>query len=199
MNPWPPKRPLFPEDILLGAACLIFLVVVAVDIAVLTSPRAPSNAAQVSTATTTRGAMSDAALSPAATAIKAPSPQATAQPSTSHTQPASPPQPTQPPATNPTQSTPPTQPPSQPSPSPCANAVNGNPWCYTFSGPMARQVITNPPAQFCDGQYFSCVSDFWTADRGYVVECANGLYSHSGGVSGACSRDGSVAATLYQQ
>ena len=33
--------------------------------------------------------------------------------------------------------------------------------------------------------------------NGYVVECANGEYSHSGGVSGACSRDGGVAAILY--
>jgi hypothetical protein len=30
-----------------------------------------------------------------------------------------------------------------------------------------------------------------------VVECANGLYSHSGGVRGACSRDGGVARILY--
>lgn len=200
MNRWPPRR-LFPEDILLIGACLIFLVVIAVDIAVLSAHGAPSSAAQVWTTPTAKpGAMSDAAISPTATAFPSPSPQATSTSPTSHAQPASPPQPTQPPASQPTQAPQPnpTQPPAQPSPSPCANAVNGNPWCYTFSGPMAHQVIYNPNAAFCDGQYFTCVSDFWTADRGYVVECANGVYSHSGGVSGACSRDGGVSATLYQ-
>src|SRR5205823_3014390 len=45
--------------------------------------------------------------------------------------------------------------------------------------------------------YFSCVSTFWTATRGYVAECANGEYTHSAGVSGACSRDGGVSRTLY--
>ncbi|SRR5579875_1004172 len=205
MNIWPPKRPLFPEDILLGAAVLIFLVVIGVDIVVLAAPGRASNAAQVSMTATTQGGMGDLAISPTATVIPSPSSQATPTSPTSHAQPAAPPQPTQPPVSQPPASQPtqapqpqPTQPPAQPSPSPCSGAVNGNPWCYTFSGPMAHQVIYNPNADFCDSGYFACVSDFWTADRGYVVQCGNGVYSHSGGVQGACSRDKGVAATLYQ-
>ena len=71
-------------------------------------------------------------------------------------------------------------------------AVNNNPWCYNFThGPL----IKHPHSAFC--RYFSCVSDFWKATRGYVVECWNGKYSHSGGVRGVCSRDKKVRRTLY--
>ncbi len=85
----------------------------------------------------------------------------------------------------------PTQPPA---PTQQPTGVNGNPWGYNFT-PGTK--ITNPPADFCSGQYFTCVSTFWTATNGYVVECGNGVYSHSGGVRGACSRDGGVLQTLY--
>jgi hypothetical protein len=40
------------------------------------------------------------------------------------------------------------------------------------------------------------VITFWTATRGYVVQCASGKWSHSGGVSGACSSNGGVARML---
>lgn len=79
-----------------------------------------------------------------------------------------------------------------PTPAPHCVAVNNNPWCYNFT---PGNLITNPPSAFCN--YFTCVSTFWTANHGYVAECANGSYTHSGGVSGACSRDGGVSQTLY--
>ncbi|MEO8956938.1 MAG: hypothetical protein ABI396_04145 [Ktedonobacteraceae bacterium] len=88
----------------------------------------------------------------------------------------------------------PTQPIQRPTPTPTPHcvAVNNNPWCYNFT---PGNLITNPPSAFCS--YFTCVSTFWTANHGYVAECANGSYTHSGGVSGACSRDGGVANMLY--
>ena len=85
----------------------------------------------------------------------------------------------------------PTQPPQPTQPPP--TGTNGNPWGFNF---VTGNLIYSPPSAFC-GQYFSCVSTFWTATHGYVVECANGLYSHSGGVRGACSRDGGPSAILY--
>ena len=71
-------------------------------------------------------------------------------------------------------------------------AINNNPWCYNFSHGTR---IYHPQRAFCS--YFACVSDFWRATRGYVVECWNGKYSHSGGIRGVCSRDKGVRRTLY--
>lgn len=91
---------------------------------------------------------------------------------------------------------PPTQPPAPtPTPTPVHTGVNGNPWGYDFNA-SGGSLIYNPDAGFC-GQYFTCVSTFWTATNGYVVECADTHYSHSGGVKGACSRNGGVAQALY--
>ena len=104
--------------------------------------------------------------------------------------------PTQPPAPTsvPTQTPIPTFVPTQaPAPTQPPTGTNGNPWGYSFA---PGTLIYSPVAAFC-GQYFSCVSTFWTATRGYVVECVNGLYSHSGGIRGACSHDGGPAAILY--
>jgi hypothetical protein len=74
--------------------------------------------------------------------------------------------------------------------------VNGNPWNYSFDA-TGGQLLYSPVPGFCAGQYFQCVSDFWERSNGYVVECRNGLYSHSGGIQGACSRDGGVWRPLY--
>src|SRR5205823_639488 len=68
-----------------------------------------------------------------------------------------------------------------PTPTHCVG-VNNNPWCYDFN---PGKSIYAPPSAFCD--YFTCVSTFWTATNGYVAECVDGHYTHSGGVSGACS------------
>ncbi|GEM_PF-1357979 len=74
------------------------------------------------------------------------------------------------------------------------SAVNGNPWCYNF---LHGTLIYQAPRTFC--HYFKCVSDFWQADRGYVVECQNGRYSHFGGIPRACRDDGGVRRALHQR
>ncbi len=89
----------------------------------------------------------------------------------------------------------PTPKPTQPQPTPCSG-VNCNPWGYNFTPP--GNLIYNPPANFC--QYFPCITSFWESDDpgdGYVVQCADGLFSQSGGERGACSRHGGVSRPLY--
>jgi hypothetical protein len=87
-----------------------------------------------------------------------------------------------------------TPPPPPPPPAAGTCGAPSNPWGYNFCG--RGSYITNPPADFCS-YFYPCVSTFWTATRGYVVECASGSWSHSGGVSGACSKNGGVARILY--
>jgi hypothetical protein len=77
------------------------------------------------------------------------------------------------------------QPTATPKPSCIAGAVNCNPWGYNFSH---GSVIYNPPGSFCD--YFNCIASFWTSTNGYVEECQDRTYSHSGGRSGSCSHHG---------
>jgi hypothetical protein len=61
-----------------------------------------------------------------------------------------------------------------------------NPWNYNFCG---GGTISAPPATFCD--YFSpCIASFWSSAKGYVEECRDGSYSHSGGRQGSCSSHG---------
>jgi hypothetical protein len=50
----------------------------------------------------------------------------------------------------------------------------------------------DPPDDFCD--LASCVPNFDTG-RGYVVQCADGQYSKTGGLSGSCSNHGGNART----
>jgi hypothetical protein len=71
-------------------------------------------------------------------------------------------------------------------------AINGNPWWYNFT---PGHLIYRPASAFC--RYFSCVSTFWTSSNGYVAECVDGKYTHSGSVSGACSRNGGILRSLY--
>ena len=71
--------------------------------------------------------------------------------------------------------------------------VNHNPWWYNFTPP--GNLIYHPASAFC--KYFGCVSTFWTSTNGYVAECVDGKYTHSGGISGACSRNGGVLRPLY--
>jgi cytoskeletal protein RodZ len=122
-------------------------------------------------------------IPPTPTPLPTPIPQPTQAP-------ASQPQPTQPPAPQPQ----PTQAPApQPTQAPAATGVNGNPWGYDFNS--SGTLLTAPNPAFC--QYFRCVTTFWTKTNGYVVQCNNGSFSHSGGVSGACSRDGGEGQALY--
>lgn len=61
-----------------------------------------------------------------------------------------------------------------------------NPWGYNFCG--RGSFIGSPPADFCD--YFDCIASFWENTRGYVMQCEDHTYSHSGGRSGSCSHHG---------
>lgn len=89
----------------------------------------------------------------------------------------------------------PTQPPADTAPTQpvASDAVNGNPWGYNFTHGTR---IYAPADGFCN--YFACVTTFTTSANGYVVECVNGKYSHSGGQKGVCSRDGGWWRDLLQ-
>jgi hypothetical protein len=67
-----------------------------------------------------------------------------------------------------------------------------NPWGYNFCG---GNFITAPPPNFCS--YFACIPSFWNQTKGYVDECLDGKYSHSGGRQGACSYHGGESRPLY--
>ncbi len=119
------------------------------------------------------------------TPTDAPTATPTLQPTVIPTQAAQPtPHPTRPPVPTPTR-------PPAPTPTHCVG-VNNNPWCYDF---RPGNLIYNPPSAFCN--YFICVSTFWTANHGYVAECADTHFTHSGGVGGACSHNGGVLRPLY--
>lgn len=96
------------------------------------------------------------------------------------------------PTTMPTQAPVATQPPA-PTATPVPTGLYGNPWGYNLTAPGNE--IYNPPATICN--YFPCIKSFWTSTNGYVDECMDGMYSHSGGVTGACSRHGGEAQPLY--
>ena len=68
-----------------------------------------------------------------------------------------------------------------------------NPWHYSFCGSL---VIYSPPTNFCS--YFHCIPSFWRSTNGYVVQCADLLFSHSGGRQGACSSHGGEYRILYR-
>lgn len=175
-----------------GWGCLGFLIVFALcSMCSGISNAIAGNTSSVATATPdtslTQLAYGNATVDSAATSIAqdtAPTP--TAQPIVAPTRA---PAPTQVPAA-PTHAAQPT-----PAPKPSCNAVNNNPWCYNFS---PGKLITNPPADFCS--YFNCIASFVSADDpdgGYIVECADGTYSQSGGESGSCSHHGGNLRPLY--
>lgn len=68
-----------------------------------------------------------------------------------------------------------------------------NPWCYTTQG---GSLIYDAPLTFCS--LFDCISSFWDSTNGYIIQCANGEYSHPGGVQGSCSYNGGNARPLYR-
>jgi len=75
--------------------------------------------------------------------------------------------------------------PTQPAAAPPVSNTCGapaNPWGYNFCG---GSFISSPPSNFC--AYFICIPSFWKSTNGYVEQCADGMYSHSGGRSGSCS------------
>ena len=66
-----------------------------------------------------------------------------------------------------------------------------NPWGFEFTG---SRLVYRPPGDFCS--YFACITSFWSG-RGYVVQCVDGWFSRSGGISGACSYHGGESRPLY--
>lgn len=74
------------------------------------------------------------------------------------------------------------------------NGVCPNPWGYTLGGASQATQVTNPPPTFCE--YFPCIPNFWNG-HGSVLECGDGLYSHSGNIQGACSGHNGYIAYLY--
>jgi len=79
---------------------------------------------------------------------------------------------------------------AQPTKTPCADPCN--PWGYNFS---CCNYIYSPPSNFCS--YFNCIPSFWNQTNGYVEECQDATFSHSGGVSGSCSHHGGNWRPLY--
>ena len=104
---------------------------------------------------------------------KAPAPKATAKPT---------PNPTPKPTPRPT-----------PKPTAKPTGVFGNPWGYDFK---PGNTISNPPDAFCE--YFDCIPSFWDSTNGYVVQCEDSTFSHSGGRQGVCSHHGGYRRTLFR-
>jgi hypothetical protein len=88
--------------------------------------------------------------------------------------------PTEPPTAAPT-----ARPTAVPTKAPDTCGAPSNPFGYNFCG---GSLIDSPPSSFCD--YFNCIPSFWESTKGYVDQCNDGTYSHSGGRSGACSDHG---------
>lgn len=85
-------------------------------------------------------------------------------------------------------------PPPPPPPPPSTCGAPANPWGYNFCG---GNVIYSPPGNFCS--YFNCIASFWKSILGYVDECNDGTYSHSGGRQGACSYHRGEMRPLYSR
>lgn len=116
----------------------------------------------------------------APTATPTPTPHPTSTPTATPTPPPPPPPPTAPPTAAPT-----------PPPVNLCGAPS-NPWNYNFCG---GGLIYSPDPSFCN--YFQCIPSFWQSTNGYVDQCNDGMYSHSGGRSGACSYHGGEKRPLY--
>jgi hypothetical protein len=135
-------------------------------------------------------AQGPASMKPASSASPATAQTAAASPS-----PSPPPSPSPSPkasvAAAPVAAPPPPPQPPPPAPKDTCGAP-ANPWGYNF---CSGNLIYSPPANFC--QYFSCIKSFWTYTSGYVDQCNDGMYSHSGGRQGACSQHGGEKRPLY--
>ena len=81
-----------------------------------------------------------------------------------------------------------------PAPAPSTTCgAPANPWGYNFCGNGTR--VRTPDPSLCS--YFQCIPSFWKQTNEYVAQCRDGLLSHSGGVSGACSGHHGEAQPLY--
>ncbi|WP_236023008.1 hypothetical protein [Dictyobacter formicarum] len=180
----------------IGCGALVFLMLCScVSLAAVASPANTSTTKvtqnSVVTTTATHAVVKPTpTVQPTATPTPKPTPTPSPTPTPTPTPtpvPTQAPQPTQPPVPQPTQ--PPAPQPTQP---PVVTGVNGNPWGYDFN---PGNYIYNPPANFC--AYFACVGDFWSKTRGYVEECQDDTFSHSGGIRGSCSYHGGNLRPLY--
>jgi hypothetical protein len=95
--------------------------------------------------------------------------------------------------TTPTSATAPKAPPAPPPGSSLCGAP-ANPWNFGFCS--GGSTISNPPNDFC--VYFHCIDSFWKNTNGYVMECKDQMFSHSGGVQGSCSYHGGNNRPLKQ-
>ena len=161
----------------IGGGAAAFVVAIAVAIAAIGSagtsnaPSSRPNTAQLpSQAASQSPTPSAAAAQLQASPEASPSPVASPSPSPS-------PQPT--PKASPVAAP---KPPPPPPPSTCG--APANPWGYNF---CSGSVIYSTPATFCS--YFACIANFPNGS-GYVMECSDGTYSRSGGISGSCSHHG---------
>jgi hypothetical protein len=102
------------------------------------------------------------------------------------------PSPSPSPAPKPSPSPVPTRVAPPPPPPPTTCGAPANPWGYNF---CSGDLIYSPPSTFCS--YFPCIASFWKSTNGYVDECNDGKYSHSGGRQGACSYHGGEMRPLY--
>jgi len=82
----------------------------------------------------------------------------------------------------------------KPAPPKSTCGAPANPLGYNFCG---GKFIYSPAATICN--YFKCIPSFWTSVKGYVDECRDGFYSHSGGRQGACSYHGGELRPLYSR
>jgi hypothetical protein len=73
----------------------------------------------------------------------------------------------------------------------CGQAIE-DPWGLTFCS--SGDLIKKGPSSFCD--VFACIPEFWLGP-GYMVQCADGLFSHSGGYGGACYFHRGIKHILY--
>jgi hypothetical protein len=74
------------------------------------------------------------------------------------------------------------------------SSYRNNPWDYTFTN--TGKPLFKPNTAICN--YLACIPSFWTSTNSYVDECADGMFSHSGGVQGACSHHGGEATVVYE-
>jgi hypothetical protein len=78
-------------------------------------------------------------------------------------------------------------------PPPPKLGVFGNPYGFDFK---SGSKIYDPPGDICS--YVDCIASFWDSTNGYVVQCVDGTFSHSGGRPGVCFRHGGYRRTLYK-
>jgi hypothetical protein len=74
-----------------------------------------------------------------------------------------------------------------PKPKPDTCGAPANPWGLNFCGHGHTMTVSELPSGVCS--YFACIDNFFNG-HGYMIECSDGTYSMSGGISGRCSYHG---------